>query len=54
MAKKGKRPDITLECTQCKSRNYQTSKNVINTPDVLKLEKYCKTCRKVTEHKEVK
>jgi large subunit ribosomal protein L33 len=52
MAKKGSRQTLALVCTVCKSRNYVTQKNKTNTPDKLKLKKYCRHCRKVTEHKE--
>lgn len=54
MAKKGKRPEIMLVCEQCKSRNYYTFRNVINTPDKLSLNKYCSKCKKQTLHKEAK
>jgi len=54
MAKKGKRPEFRLECSECKSQNYRTNKNVVNTPDRLELNKYCRTCRKYTLHKETK
>jgi len=53
MAKK-KRILVLLECTVCKSRNYTTQRNPENTPEKLVLKKYCKRCRKVMEHKEVK
>lgn len=52
MAKKGSRILIALVCTQCKSQNYITEKNKVNTPNKLVLKKYCKRCRKITEHKE--
>ena len=52
MAKAGNRQTIALICTVCKSQNYVTQKNKINTPDKLVLKKYCKKCRKQTEHKE--
>jgi large subunit ribosomal protein L33 len=45
---------ITLACNECKRRNYSTVKNKRNTPDRLELKKYCKWCRKHTQHKEVK
>lgn len=54
MAKKGSRILIALVCSQCGSQNYITEKNKINTPDKLKLKKYCRRCRKKTEHKETK
>ncbi len=45
---------VTLACTECKSRNYQTNKNKKNNPDRLEFNKYCKFCRKHTLHKETK
>ncbi|HEV8663593.1 MAG TPA: 50S ribosomal protein L33 [Candidatus Methylomirabilis sp.] len=45
---------ITLECTDCKRRNYSNTKNKRNTPDRLELKKYCRWCRKHTVHKETK
>ncbi|HHV43840.1 MAG TPA: 50S ribosomal protein L33 [Firmicutes bacterium] len=48
------REAINLECGECKNRNYRTMKNKRNTPDRLVLKKYCKFCRKHTEHKETR
>ncbi len=45
---------ITLACTDCKRRNYSTTKNKKTTPDRLELKKYCKFCKKHTPHKETK
>ena len=45
---------ITLECTECKRRNYTTMKNKKNDPDRLQLKKFCKWCRKHVIHKETK
>jgi len=52
MAKKGARQLIALVCSVCKSQNYITEKNKTNTTQKLVLKKYCKKCRKKTEHKE--
>lgn len=54
MAKKGKRITLNLECTTCKRQNYVTEKNKVNTQDKLLMKKFCRQCKKVTEHKEVK
>ena len=54
MAKKGNRTIVGLVCTQCKSHNYVTERNRVNTTEPLKLKKYCKRCRKHTDHKEKK
>ena len=36
---------ITLACTECKQRNYNTTKNRKNNPDRLEMKKYCRFCR---------
>jgi len=54
MAKAGSRVKITLRCSECKQRNYNTNKNKKNTPDRLELNKYCPFCRKHTVHNETK
>ncbi|MBP3919287.1 MAG: 50S ribosomal protein L33 [Clostridia bacterium] len=48
------RVKITLDCSDCKQRNYDTTKNKKNDPDRLELKKYCRFCRKHTLHKETK
>jgi len=48
------RTKITLACTECKQRNYDTMKEKKNTPDRLELNKYCRFCKKHTLHKETK
>ncbi len=45
---------LNLACTECKRRNYSTTKNKRTTPDKLELKKYCRFCRKHTVHKETK
>ncbi len=45
---------VTLACTECKRRNYTTTKNKKTTTGKLELKKYCKFCRKHTPHKETK
>lgn len=54
MAKKGARVKFGLTCEVCKSTNYISEKNKINTVDAIKLIKYCKVCKKKTTHKEKK
>ena len=54
MAKKTARVPITLECTECKERNYYSEKNKTNTTTRLELKKFCNRCRKQTLHKEGK
>ena len=48
------RVKITLACTECKQRNYNTVKNKKNDPDRLEMNKYCRFCKKHTAHKESK
>ena len=45
---------ITLACTECKHRNYSTTKNKRTHPDRMELNKYCRFCRKHTKHREGK
>jgi len=45
---------VTLACTECKQRNYTTTKNKRNTPDRLEFNKYCRFCQKHTAHRETK
>lgn len=54
MAKKGPRQIIGLICTECKSQNYITEKNKVNTPGKIQLKKFCRHCRKHTKHRETK
>jgi large subunit ribosomal protein L33 len=48
------RVKVEIQCTECKRRNYSTTKNKKNTPDRLELNKYCPFDRKHTAHKEIK
>lgn len=60
MAKKGSREYVTLECKECKGRNYRTSKqtksrgSTKNQVEKLTLSKFCGACRKHTSHHERK
>ena len=46
--------NITLQCPDCRERNYTTTKNKKNDPDRLELKKFCWRCRKYTLHKETR
>ncbi len=46
--------NITLACTECKRRNYTTTKNKRTKPDKLEFKKYCRYCRTHTLHRETK
>ena len=48
------RENLTLACTVCKQRNYETEKNKRNNPDRIEMNKFCKFCGKHTIHKETK
>jgi large subunit ribosomal protein L33 len=45
---------ITLQCPECKNRNYSTMKNRKTTPDRLERKRFCPKCRRHTAHKETK
>lgn len=51
---KSKRIKVQLECEVCKNRNYVTPRNPENTKEKLAFVKFCRHCRKITPHKEVK
>jgi large subunit ribosomal protein L33 len=54
MAKSGVRVSITLACTECKRRNYETDKSKRNTPDRVEFRKYCRWCGCHTPHRETR
>jgi len=43
-----------LACSECKRRNYTTTRNKKSTAERLELSKFCPHDRKRTPHKEVK
>jgi large subunit ribosomal protein L33 len=45
---------ITLQCSECRNRNYSTTKNRKKHSERLELKKFCKYCRRHTVHREVK
>ena len=45
---------ITLQCPDCKRKNYTTTKNKTNVTERLELKKYCRWCRHHTLHKETR
>ena len=45
------RAPVTLACSECKARNYKTTKS----PEkVLEIKKFCKQCQRHTLHRETK
>jgi len=45
---------ISLQCTECKRKNYTTTKNKKLMTGKLEIKKYCSACNKHTNHKESK
>ncbi|MEW6243194.1 MAG: 50S ribosomal protein L33 [Bacillota bacterium] len=45
---------ITLACTDCKRRNYTSTKNKKNDAGRLEMKKYCPFCRTHTVHRETR
>ena len=54
MAKKGDRVLITLQCTDCRERTYNSSKNRRNDTQRLERRKYCPRCRAHQLHRETR
>ena len=48
------RDQISLQCDQCKRRNYTSSRNKKKSTEKLSLRKFCPACRSHTLHKEGK
>ena len=48
------RVKVTIECEDCKSRNYQLTKNRQKHLERVEYKKYCRRCSKHTQHKETK
>ena len=48
------RERIILACTECKNRNYTSTKEKKNTPNRVELKKYCKHCKtKIIKDKKI-
>jgi large subunit ribosomal protein L33 len=45
---------ISLQCTECKRKNYTTTKNRKTMTEKLQLKKFCRFDRRHTPHREVK
>ncbi len=48
------RDSITLACSECKRKNYMSTRNKKKSTEKLELKKYCAFCRTHTVHKESK
>jgi len=45
---------VHLACSQCKNKNYTSTRDKKKSKDKLELRKYCPYCKMHTIHKEVK
>lgn len=54
MPKSDKRPKITMACTECRERNYITTKNKVKHRERLELNKFCPRCRTHRSHRETR
>jgi len=54
VARKEDRVVAEMACTECRNRNYVTSKNRRNDPDRLELRKFCPRCRGHRLHRETR
>ena len=45
---------IAIACTECREKNYYTTKNKRTHPEKFEINKFCKRCRKHLKHKEAK
>jgi large subunit ribosomal protein L33 len=45
---------VTMQCSDCRERNYITSKNRRNDPQRLEQRKFCSRCRGHKAHREVR
>lgn len=45
---------VTLECTECKRRNYSTTKNRRTLQNRLEIRKHCPNCNAHTLHRETR
>jgi large subunit ribosomal protein L33 len=50
----GNRVPVTLACSECKARNYKTTKSPEQSGNALEIKKYCKQCKHHTLHRETK
>jgi len=45
---------VTLACSECKRRNYTTTRNKKTKTDRLEFKKYCRFCQRHTVHREIR
>lgn len=49
-----RRVHVTLECTECRRRNYITEKNKNNNRERMEMRKYCRWCGVHRLHRETR
>jgi large subunit ribosomal protein L33 len=54
VARKEDRVVIEMACTECRERNYVTTKNRRNDADRIELKKFCRRCRSHQLHREAR
>ncbi|QBI20436.1 50S ribosomal protein L33 [Egibacter rhizosphaerae] len=54
MPKSDTRPHVTLACTECRERNYTTTKNRHKQRERLEMRKHCPRCKQHRPHRETK
>jgi len=54
MPKNDNRPKVTLACTECKERNYITTKHRVTQRERIELRKFCSRCRSHQVHRETR
>ncbi len=48
------RVPVTLACSECKGRNYKTTRSPAAGGKPIEIRKYCKQCKRHTLHRETK
>ncbi len=48
------REQVQLQCSECKNKNYTTTRDKKQHTEKYELSKYCPFCRRHTPHKEAK
>jgi large subunit ribosomal protein L33 len=48
------REKVHLQCSECKNKNYSTTRNKKKHVDKYSFKKYCRFCKQHTLHKETK
>lgn len=51
---KSNRQIFLFQCSICKEKNYNATRNTVNIKEKLTMNKFCSHCRKTNPHNEVK